>query len=44
MEILSATEEGIRFLGFVGAFDTTEVEAFQAHIDLAEPAGVGRIE
>src|SRR6185503_8811412 len=33
MEILSATEDGVRFLGFVGAFDTPEVEAFQAHID-----------
>ena len=33
MEILSATEEGIRFLGFVGAFDTPEVEGFQAHVD-----------
>ena len=33
MEILSATEEGVRFLGFVGAFDTPEVDAFQAHVD-----------
>lgn len=33
MEILSATEEGIRFLGFVGAFDTPEVDGFQAHVD-----------
>jgi anti-anti-sigma factor len=33
MEILSATEDGVRFLGFVGAFDTPEVEAFQAHVD-----------
>jgi anti-sigma B factor antagonist len=35
MKFLSATEEGIRYLGFVGAFDTTEVEAFQAHVDSA---------
>jgi anti-sigma B factor antagonist len=35
MEILSATEEGIRFLGFVGAFDTPEVDGFQAHVDSA---------
>ena len=35
MEILSATEEGVRFLGFVGAFDTPEVDAFQAHVDSA---------
>lgn len=35
MEILSATEDGVRFLGFVGAFDTPEVEAFQAHVDAA---------
>ncbi len=35
MEILSATEEGVRFLGFVGAFDTPEVEKFQAHVDSA---------
>lgn len=35
MEFLSATEEGIRYLGFVGAFDTTEVDAFQAHVDAA---------
>jgi anti-anti-sigma factor len=33
MEILSATEEGVRYLGFVGAFDTPEVDSFQAHID-----------
>ncbi len=33
MEVLSATEEGIRFLGFVGAFDTPEVDGFQAHVD-----------
>jgi anti-anti-sigma factor len=35
MEILSATEDGIRYLGFVGAFDTPEVDAFQAHVDSA---------
>jgi len=35
MEILSATEEGVRFLGFVGAFDTPEVDSFQAHVDSA---------
>lgn len=35
MEILSASEDGIRFLGFVGAFDTPEVEAFNAHVDSA---------
>jgi anti-anti-sigma factor len=35
MEILNATEEGIRYLGFVGAFDTPEVDAFQAHVDSA---------
>jgi anti-sigma B factor antagonist len=35
MDILSATEEGIRFLGFVGAFDTPEVESFQAHVEAA---------
>lgn len=35
MEILSATEDGVRFLGFVGAFDTPEVEGFQAHVDSA---------
>lgn len=35
MEILSASENGIRFLGFVGAFDTPEVEAFNAHIESA---------
>lgn len=33
MEILSASEDGIRFLGLVGAFDTPEVEAFNAHVD-----------
>jgi len=33
MEILSATEDGVRFLGFVGAFDTPEVDGFQAHVD-----------
>jgi anti-anti-sigma factor len=33
MEILSASEDGIRFLGFVGAFDTPEVDAFNAHVD-----------
>lgn len=33
MEILSASEDGIRFLGFVGAFDTPEVEGFNAHVD-----------
>ncbi len=35
MEILSATEDGVRFLGFVGAFDTPEVDAFQSHVDSA---------
>ena len=35
MEILSATEDGVRFLGFVGAFDTPEVDSFQAHVDAA---------
>lgn len=35
MEILSASEEGFRFLGFVGAFDTPEVETFNAHVDAA---------
>ena len=35
MEILSASEDGIRFLGFVGAFDTPEVEPFNAHVDSA---------
>jgi anti-sigma B factor antagonist len=35
MEILSASEDGVRFLGFVGAFDTPEVEAFNAHVDAA---------
>jgi anti-anti-sigma factor len=35
MEILSATEDGVRFLGFVGAFDTPEVDGFQAHVDSA---------
>lgn len=35
MEILSASENGIRFLGFVGAFDTPEVEAFNAHVESA---------
>lgn len=35
MEILSASEDGIRFLGFVGAFDTPEVEGFNAHVDSA---------
>lgn len=35
MEILSATEEGVRYLGFVGAFDTPEVDGFQAHVDSA---------
>lgn len=35
MEILTASEDGIRFLGFVGAFDTPEVEAFNAHVDSA---------
>lgn len=35
MEILSATEDGVRYLGFVGAFDTPEVDGFQAHVDSA---------
>lgn len=35
MEILSASEDGVRYLGFVGAFDTPEVEAFNAHLDAA---------
>jgi stage II sporulation protein AA (anti-sigma F factor antagonist) len=43
MEILSATEDGIRYLGFVGAFDTPEVDAFQAHVDSAIDEQVFRI-
>jgi anti-anti-sigma factor len=35
MEILSASEEGVRYLGFVGAFDTPEVDTFNAHVDAA---------
>ena len=35
MEILSASEDEFRFLGLVGAFDTPEVDAFNAHIDEA---------
>lgn len=35
MEILSAYENGIQYLGFVGAFDTTDVEPFQAHVEQA---------
>jgi anti-anti-sigma factor len=43
MEILSATEDAIRYLGFVGAFDTPEVEAFQAHVDSAIDEQVFRV-
>jgi anti-sigma B factor antagonist len=35
MDILSAVDNDIQFLGFVGSFDTTDVEAFQAHIEEA---------
>lgn len=35
MEILSATDSGIFYLGFVGSFDTTDVEVFQAHVEEA---------
>lgn len=38
MEILSAYEDGIHFLGFVGQFDTTDVEQFQAHVEEAVDA------
>lgn len=35
MEILSAQENNIYYLGFVGSFDTTDVEVFQAHVEEA---------
>jgi len=38
MDILSAYEDGIHYFGFVGQFDTTDVEQFQAHVEEAVDA------
>lgn len=38
MDILNAYEDGIHYFGFVGQFDTTDVEQFQAHVEEAVDA------